>query len=386
MIGSGHGRPVRRVLVVIPSLTPEAGAESSMAAVLPLIAARGVDIHLALLTANQGLVPKVQAAGVVVHDLAGASARVQVRRLRALVRRLEPDVVHSTLFQASVPMQFAALGSGVPSLVTWANTPTDPRTELAATWKLRVVEFVEMAIARLPNTRFHAVTEGVAITKARSLRVRRERVAVAERGRDRDVYHPQPISNRAAALDGLGLPTDAQMLLAVGRQESQKGYVDLVGAFDRAAQSHPRAHLVIAGRDGSATADIDRAVAGARAVGRIHRLGHRDDVGHLLQLADAIVCASYREGAAGALIEAMASGTPIVSVELDGMIGVLEDGVNAVVVPRRQLDDGLRRVLANREAAARRADAALKMFEQRFTLERSAEALLGVYGWAASAS
>lgn len=357
-----------------------------MAAVLPLIGAQGVDVHLAVLTANQGLVPKVESAGIVVHDLSGASPLARVRRLRDLIRRIEPDVVHSTLFQASVPTQLAALGSGVPSLITWANTPTDPRTELAATWKLRVVALIEMLVAHIPNTRFHAVTEGVAITKARSLRVASERVAVAERGRDRSVYRPSPTTDRAAALAELGVPADGQMLLAVGRQESQKGYVDLVEAFDRAALTHPTAHLVIAGRDGSATVEIDRAVEGARAADRIHRLGHRDDVGRLLQLSDAIVCASYREGAAGALIEAMACGTPIVSVELDGMIGVLDDGVNAIVVPRRQLDDGLRRVLDDVDGARERARVALEMFERRFTLERSSEALLEVYRWAASAA
>lgn len=373
-----------RVLVVIPSLTPEAGAESSMAAVLPWIQGRDIDIHLVLLTPNQGLVPVIEESGIVVHDLSRSSSVQQIRRIRALIETLEPDVVHATLLQASMPTQLAALGRRIPVLLTWANTPTDPRTELAATWKLRLVYFAEAAFAHLPRVRFHAVTEGVALTKARSLRVPPSRVEVAERGRDPQVFHPGDPETAADGRKRLGFGPDDRLLLAVGRQEAQKGYVDLVRAFDAAATSEPSIQLLIAGRAGSATPEIESTIAASHHADRMHLLGHRNDVHELLRLADAVVCASHREGAAGALIEAMGSGVPVLSVELDGMTGVLDDGVNAIVVPRDRLAEGIERLVGDADGARVRADAAHEMFERRFTIQRSAEALLHVYLWAIS--
>lgn len=371
----------RRILVVIPSLTPEAGAEASIAAVLPSIVSSGVEVHLALLTDNQVLVHQVERAGVVVHDLSASHFVGQARRIRRIVSRVRPDLVHATLIQASHPTQVGLLGLRVPVLVTWASTPADLVAEHIATWKLWLVRLSEIAAAHLPHTRFHAVTNGVARTRGRSLLVRSDRVSVAERGRDERIFHPASDGEIGMIRAELGLADDTPLLLAVGRQESEKGYTDLITAFDGVAVSNERVHLLVAGRSGSATSQIHETLRSATYPERVHLLGHRDDVANLLRSVDAVVCSSHREGAAGALIEAMGCEIPIVCVELAGIEGVLEDGVNALVVPRAQLASALGEVLDDRAGARRRALAAKTMFDDRFTIQRSAEHLLATYRW-----
>lgn len=376
--------PPKRILVVIPSLTPEAGAETSIAAVLPHVVDAGVDVHLAVLTSNQVLVPNVERAGVVVHDLSSSGFLGQASGIRRIVRRIRPEVVHATLLQASHPTQIGLMGTPTTVIVTWASTPTDPSTVPVASWKLWLVRLSEVATAHLPYTRFHAVTDGVARTRGRSLMVRPDRVSVAERGRDELVFYPPADGDVGSIRAELGLDDGVPVLLAVGRQEVEKGYVDLVAAFDVVASTNARVHLLIAGRAGSATTQIDAAVRQAAHRDRIHLLGHRDDVPDLLRAADAVVCSSQREGAAGALIEAMGCGTPIVCVELDGIEGVLEHNVNALVVPRSQLSSALAQVLDDREGARNRATVARATFNERFTIQRSAEQLLATYAWAVS--
>lgn len=354
-----------------------------MAAVLPRLVQAGVEMHLAVLTDNQGLIPEVSAAGVQFHDLSGRSGLSTVRAIRSLIHSVRPDLVHATLFQASVPTQLAAIGTRVPVLVTWANTPTHGSTELVADWKLQVVHMMDLAFARLGSVRFHAVTEGVARTKANDLKVSARRVMVAERGRDPEQFQPPGKNVRQECRAALGVSDQDRVFLAVGRQEPQKGYADLVAAFDRVASSDDRAHLFIAGRSGSGWLDLVRSVEGSTNGRRIHLLGHCDDVVPLLAAADVMVCASHREGAAGALIEAMGCGVPIVTVDLDGLRGVLDDGVTARVVPRAQLADAMLDALDDPEGARRRAGAALELFSARFTDERSAESLRQVYEWAA---
>ena len=371
-----------RVLQVIPQMESSAGAETSLRAVDPLLVQAGFEIHLAVLTEHQNLVSDLVSTGVEFHDLSGSSGAGQLRSLAQLIRRLRPDLVHASLLQAALPNQLICPLLRVPVLVTWANTSTAPEGEVSP-WKHAVVRAADTAAAALSRSRFHAVTQGVADSKRAELHVGAKRVKVAERGRDPDRYRPCDDKQRLKMRAALGISDpDDFVLLAVGRQEPQKDYPLLISAFDSAATTRPSLRLLIAGRKGSGTRDIESALRRARHGDRVELLGQRDDVPELLGAADAVVCSSRREGAAGSLIEAMATGIPILSVELDGLVGVLDNEVNSLVVAREELASGIIRMADDEELRRRLADAAQSTFLQRFTVERSAEALAEVYRWA----
>jgi glycosyltransferase involved in cell wall biosynthesis len=179
----------------------------------------------------------------------------------------------------------------------------------------------------------------------------------------------------------LGIPEEHRMVLALGRHEKQKGYPDLLAAFGLLDRSDT--HLVIAGREGSATPDVRRALddLGDHA-DRVHVIGHRSDVGSLLAAADALTVSSLFEGAAGVVIEAMAARVPIVSTQLAGLEGVLIDEVNAVTVPGHRPDllaAALERVLSDPVLRSRLVDAAFADFHERFTLDMSAGRMVDLY-------
>ena len=157
----------------------------------------------------------------------------------------------------------------------------------------------------------------------------------------------------------------------------------MLAAFEDLAARDEEAVLLVAGREGSAAPELAIQYQMMRFRDRVRFLGHRDDIPVLLQVADVVVCSSYREGAAGALIEAMASGTPIVTTRLSGLEDVLIDGINAVVVAPGELATGILSVLGDPLMAERLAQRARADFAARFTVEQSAQALLAVYRWAA---
>ena len=105
----------------------------------------------------------------------------------------------------------------------------------------------------------------------------------------------------------------------------------------------------------------------------------------LLQVADCWVCTSHREGAAGAMLESWASGCPVVTVPVDGIVGVAEDGRNALVAEPSGLAGAVARVLDDPGLAEQLVAHGREDFAARFTVERSAEQLLDVYRWAAGA-
>jgi glycosyltransferase involved in cell wall biosynthesis len=296
------------------------------------------------------------------------------------VSSVQPDVVHATLWDATVPAQLAAAGRPVPLLITWAvtpNTDADLQELSAGRWKRQAVLLFDRLLGRLSKAQYHAVTAGVGRTMGAAMHVGQDRVHVGERGRDPASFRRSV--DAAAVRDALGVPRTANLVLAVGRQDPQKGYSTLLAEFDRLASADHEARLVIAGRPGADSPALRAQVRELAAASRVQFVGHRDDVADLLAAADLMVCSSWREGAAGALVEAMAAGTPIVSVQLAGLEGVLIDGVNARVVPRSALGVAMAEVMADPELSSSLSRGARRTFDERFTLDRSVDRLLEIY-------
>ncbi len=373
-IGGSHRLSV---LIVLPGLGAGGGAERSLLAVAPAMVERGMELHVAVLTDRQTLVPELERRWVRIHDLSTHRSVVgRARALRSLVRSIRPALIHATLFDATLPAQLAAVGSNVPLLVTWATTDYVPERRQehgGQPWTLPAYRLIDTVLGRMSGAWYHAVTEGVAVHNARALRVPSARVLVGERGRD---SVSGPANDEASATF---LPTGAKLILAVGRQEPVKGYDLLLEAFEQIAVRFPDAYLAVAGREGRATERLMTLRSRLPHGDRITFLGQRSDVQSLLREASVLVCSSWREGAAGAVIEAMGAGTPVVSVPIAGLEGVTLDGENALVVPRESLAEGIGSVLGDRELAERLVAGGRRTFQSRFTTDVAADRMAEIY-------
>jgi len=364
----------------MPGITNDGGAEQSFLSMVPGFIAKGIEVHLVVLTDRQGPVTLLEREGVVVHDLSRhRSFAGRARAIRKLVRGLRPDLVHASLYEATLPAQIAVVGTGTPVLVSWTITSYSQEhfTELGMSrWKLRIVQVLDGLAGRVSRTRYHAVTAGVARVNATSLRVDPSRVQIGERGREWERYAPCTFGSSPVLSD---VPAGAKLVLTIGRQDPAKGHETLLEAFDQVVERVPEAFLLVAGRPGPATPALQLRVAALRHADRVRFIGARLDVPELLAAADVVVCSSWREGAAGALIEAMAAGTPIVSVDLVGLEGVLVNRRNAIVVQRAELADGIVSLLRSPELAIQIAEGGRETFAERFTLERSVARMIEIF-------
>ncbi|MCZ7628813.1 MAG: glycosyltransferase family 4 protein [Microthrixaceae bacterium] len=127
---------------------------------------------------------------------------------------------------------------------------------------------------------------------------------------------------------------DTQIVFNMGRQDAQKAHVDLIRAFAGVVEEHPRALLLIAGREGDATQQIRQALSETGIGDSVQFLGHRTDIADLLAAADVFVYPSRYEGLGGALIEAMAVGVPIIGSDAPAISEVLGHGRYGVIVER----------------------------------------------------
>jgi glycosyltransferase involved in cell wall biosynthesis len=364
----------RRVLQVVDSLV-RAGAEQSLAALAPHLVGRGIDLHVAYLVEGNGVRGEIEQAGVPVVSLAepGAGRRRWFTRTVDLVAKLQPAVVHTTLFEADLAGRRAASRVGVPCVSSFVNSaygPSQAGREDVSRAKLRAAQVVDALTARRV-ARFHAVTEHVASVMSRRLLVPREKIEVIPRGRDAAALGRRSEARTAATRRRLGVPTDAELILAVGRQEPQKGLDVLLKALPAVRARFPEVRVLIAGREGRATAALADLTATSGLADVVTFLGMRDDVADLLCAADVFAFPSRWEGAGGTLLEAMAVECPIVASRLPTLLETVDESTAELVVPdsAEELARGLVDSLVDRRTAAGRARAGRARFEQRFTIE-----------------
>jgi glycosyltransferase involved in cell wall biosynthesis len=135
--------------------------------------------------------------------------------------------------------------------------------------------------------------------------------------------------------DEFDLPSDAFLILTVGRVEPQKGHRYLVEAMAALRQRLGSARVVIVGRSGHASPMVERLVEENGLEDVIRLVGGRRDVRRLLVASDLFVFPSLFEGNGGnAMIEAMAAGLPIITTGASPMTDLIPNSEFGVLVDR----------------------------------------------------
>ena len=374
-----------RVLFVINGLGT-GGAERSLVEMLPIFVREGVEPIVATLRRrSEGVEGWVRSEGYDVRLVDGARWPARLRGVRKVIRSERPDLVHTTIFEADVAGRIAAWGTGVPVLTSLVNT-TYTKERLAdphvGRIKLSAVRLIDAWTSRHLTKHFHAITNAVKDAGVSSLGIPPQRITVIERGRDPVRLGAPSRTRRRDARRRLGIGESAEVLLNVGRQEYQKGQRFLLKAVASLAGSRPRTVLLIAGRKGHASAELRELHEALDLGDRVRFLGHRDDVPELMAAADVFVFPSLYEGLGGAVIEAMALGLPVVASDLPALREVVEHGRSGLLVPPRSpqaIADAVAAVLDAPDRAQSMGARGRTIFEERFTLERSALRMVALY-------
>ena len=160
---------------------------------------------------------------------------------------------------------------------------------------------------------------------------------------------PPPATPPAAVAERIG---GRPFVLALGTVERRKNLHRLVDAFGRLHARRPELLLVIAGRDGNGTADVDTEILRlhARTAAAVVRLGQVDDgtKSWLLHHAAVLAYPSLDEGFGFPLLEAMSAGVPVVASTAGSIPEVAGDG--ALLVDPLDIDElaaAIERVLSD---------------------------------------
>lgn len=361
------------------------GAERSLVELLPKMEEHGIRPVVACLEYQDvGFEDEARMSGRDVRILEGNGRLGQIRSLRRVIRELRPSLVYTSLFDADIAGRLAAIGLDVPVMSLLANTAyddarlADPNVNEK---KLRLVQAVDGFTARHLTDHFHALSEAVKDSTVETLGVARNRISVVYRGRDGGRLGEAGTERRNRMRGALGLSEQTEVVLTVGRQEYQKGHKHLVSAFAGVASERPNAQLLIAGRQGHATNDLEGQIATLDLDQRVRLLGHRADVPDVLAAADLFVFPSVYEGLGGALIEALALGLPVVASDLPALREVVAENENALLVPPAQpepLRAAIIELLGDPERLQGFGLRSREIFEERFQADAASEQFLAL--------
>ena len=185
-----------------------------------------------------------------------------------------------------------------------------------------------------------------------------------------------------AALRG-DAATSTPLLLAVGRLVGRKGFRTLLKAMPKVIEAHPETHLVCVGR-GHMHRTLRRQ---ARRLGIERSVTFEPglpfaDLAQLFRSADLVAYPSYYEGQGLIPLEAMASGTPVVTVD-DGPLPEMVDTEVGALFPlgdATALGDAIAGLIVNPEQRIEMARAGRLRVVNEYTYEHNAERYLKCYG------
>jgi len=126
----------------------------------------------------------------------------------------------------------------------------------------------------------------------------------------------------------LGIPEDATLLLSVGELNENKNHETVI----RAISDMNDVCYIIAGR-GLLQEYLQNVINELGMTERVKLLGYRKDIGELCEVADAFIFPSFREGLSVSLMEAMASGLPIVCSRIRGNIDLINENGGVLFDP-----------------------------------------------------
>lgn len=247
----------------------------------------------------------------------------RVRYLSRILHREQPDVAIGFMTTASCLLAMASGPARTIKIGTERNFP--PRLPLPRLWQVlrkHSYRFLDAVVAQTPAAHQWLAAQ----TNSRLL-----------------VTIPNPLSFPVPDTEPNISPStffDANepLLLAVGSLTPQKGFDRLIKAFLQARREFGDWKLVILG-EGGMRWELEALIRELGLIESVYLPGHAGNIGAWYERADVFALSSLHEGFPNVLIEAMAYGCPVISVDCDdGPRTIISHGENGLLIPQDHPD------------------------------------------------
>ena len=349
---------------------------------------RGVEVHLAL--PDGPMVEKYKAAGVHVHildpslNLSRPWKNVSTAlKLRRLVKKIKPDIVHSHFVATTLLMRLALKGINIPRIF---HIPGPLHLEHRF-YRLLDIQSATKRDYYLASCKWtqDALAE---------FGIEKQRIGLAYYGVNAEDFLNAPANENSNLKADLGWPDDTLLLGMVayfyapksnlGQIRGLKGHEDLIDAVAVVAKSHPNVRCVFVGGPWDGADNYYRQVqdyAKTKAPDLCAFLGNRRDVPELYPQFDIAVHPSHSENVGGA-VESMYAGVLTLTSSVGGFPDLVEDGVTGYMAPPMApiaLADKIVEAIENESEWPSIINAGSEKVASVMNVEHNAQEVLGFY-------
>lgn len=344
-----------RVAFVLPSLQG-GGSERTAVTLLTGLADRGYELSLFLFVREGVYFDRLPANVRVKIGKAGRFARFWA--LRRWLREEPQDVVVSFLSHFTVYAAVRAAGTGAKYIINQGTPLSAFLRDPDFAWRRPVRRRLFATLARRVYSRADAVeatSQGIAEDLVHNYDVPRHRISI--------LHNPVDVDEIARAgrqpLDGALLEARLPTVISAGRLAHAKNLPLLVDALHVLARRLPYRAWILG--QGELEGELRDRLTTAGLKDRVSLLGFQGNPWKFMARADVFLLTSRYEGFGNVVIEAMASGLPVVATASDGTREIVQHEHNGLLVEEHTADavaSAIERVLAEPGLHARLAAAA----------------------------
>jgi glycosyltransferase involved in cell wall biosynthesis len=364
---------LRMRILQISSARNFGGGEKHLVDLCRGLAARGHEIFIALRPTNKwqekfDFLPPENFMHVSIRNSFGIFS---AQRIAEFVREKNVEIIHAHVARDYLPASLACRIAKTPKLVLTRHVlfPMKPFHRFALKNVARVIAVSEPVAGEM-ETIFP-----------------KEKIRIVPNGIETETWsNANRESLRREFRFEHNISFDALLIGTIGELKLLKGQRDFVLAAKIVAEKFAGAHFVIVGKDNSVNqnfrSELKRLVKIFNLENRFLWLDWVEETAPLLHALDVFVSASHSESFGLAILEAMASATPIAATATEGAKEILRDGETGLLVPIQEpvaLAEAIGKLLTDETLRTKLGKQAQEFAAENFSLERMIEETERVY-------
>ncbi len=267
-------------------------------------------------------------------------------KVAAVFRKLKPDVIHTHNTQPFIEGTIAAVMTGVKRVIhtDHARIFPDKRRYMLMEWLLS--HFVEKVVG---------VSEHTTKSLNKYEHISEKKLTTIVNG----IEYESISVNIELKKKTLSLPSNCLVIGAAVRLSEQKGLHYVIEVLPDLIKNYPHIEMVIAG-DGPLRMQLQVRAKELKIDKKVHFIGPRLDVLELLQVFDIYVLPSLWEGLPMIILEAMASGCPVIATDVGGVREAIVDNETGILVEpgnKKALYEAIEKLVTDKDLMVKKYEA-----------------------------
>jgi glycosyltransferase involved in cell wall biosynthesis len=355
------------------------GAESQLAMLAVELHKRGYHCEVFALRAEGAFLAILESLGIPVSNGKFSKKKDRLAFLRGVwnlwrsIYRNRPCVVHTYLPLSNFIGSITARLAGASVVIT-SRRALGMHQEMESRWKY---------FDRISNSLSNMISVNSKVVGNDTIRrdgVDSNKLVCIYNGVDLSRFN-FPSEMRESMRFKLGVSTSDFAWVKVANLANRKGHVSLLQAFSEITNNY-KVRLFLVGFDHGIQPSLETLTANLGIADRVAFLGGRSDVPEILSAMDGYVAASDNEGFSNAILEAMASGLPIVATNVGGNAEALQEGKIGIVVDPRDpaaLSSAMKKIMDNQGLRQKFSAAGEHSAREKYSVDAMVSSYLELY-------